>query len=275
MADLKAHEKDRAYLIARMKSFDEQIEKIKKDSGLAKAEYEWVEKQTMEIHATLWVYETNFKPEIDAAQKDADTKLADAQKARDEVAAARKSGKRVMTPDERADAKKSADDQVVQCEAALKDAKAATADAKKQLDEAKTVLKKADADGKADAEQAVKDREDGVKAAKEAEEEPQKNLDLAKRRASAPDVPQTPEEKEQNDKDLADREQRATEELDKAKTNHDMVTKTVKDAREKMDAEIAKFPTKNVELVRPRLEKIHKIFTSALTMEDPDAPAKK
>ncbi len=275
LADIKAHEKDSAYLIASMKSFDESLEKIKKDSGLAKGEYEWVEKETTDIYAILWVYESHLKPQLDSAVKESGTKLADAQKARDEVAAARKSGKRIMTPDEKADAKKSADEQVAQCEGALKDAKQSTADAQKQLDEAKAALRSADADGKADAEQVVKDRQDGVKAAKDAEAEAQKNLEVARRRASAPDVPQTPEEKEQNDKDLADREQRATEELDQAKAGHEMITKTVKDANEKMAADIAKYPAKNVALVRPRLEKIHKLFTSALTMQDPDAPPAK
>lgn len=262
-----------------IKDFDEREKKIREDSGLARPQFEWVGKETEEIFMLWWIWSTKLKPDLDASLKDANDKVAAAQKTADDIAAAKKSGKRIMTPEDKENAKKSAEEQVKPAEDALKDAKAATADAKKALDEAKQAAKNADADGKADAEQAVKDRQDGLKATQDAEAEAAKNLDIAKRRAKDPDVPATPDEKADNDRDLADREQRAKDELDNAKKGRDLMTGAVKEVDQKLEADLKKHPDKNVEIVKARRDRLKALYIDSWNRgkdkdKEPAAPAK-
>jgi len=255
---LKAIDKaknDPAAAIAVSKELEAKEKKLQEASGLRSEELAWVGDEAMKIHMVWQVWTQSLKPDLDAKLKDEDDKLAAAQKAKADVAAARKSGRRIMTPEEKADAKKAADDQVKSCEDALKDAKQATADAKAALDEAK----------KGDDQDAIKEKEEALKAAKEAEKEPAQNLDVAKKRQKDPDLPLTDDEKAENARDLSEREKNADEEIKTRQANRDQIAKSTREFQEKnVDPELKKHPAKNVEIVKARRERIQAVFEGLL-----------
>jgi hypothetical protein len=260
---LETHKDDTAGQVAKLRELDGETKKIKDSSGLDPDEYEWVSKEVNDIWV-VWHSYLLVKPEIDKKAKDADDKVAAAQKAKDDATAARKAGKRVMTPEEKADARKNAEESLKDAESGLKDAKQATADAKKALDDAKAALKAADGDGKADAEQAVKDRQEGLKGAQDAEAEAQKNVDTLKKRAKDPDAPTTPEEKADVERDLAEREQRATDELAAAQKEREAASQVTKMMNDQLLGELKKHPEKNVEIVKAREKRIEAMVTGLL-----------
>lgn len=259
------HKGETTAMLARTKESRDLEDKWLAASGLCSAELEWVKTEVQEIHTVLWLWNEKFKPDWDAQLKDANDKVAAAQKNKDAVAEAKKSGRRAMTDEEKADAKKAADEQVKAAEDALKDAKQATADAQKQLDEAKAAAKSADADSKADAEQAVKDKEEALKSAKEAEAEPAKNLEAARARAKDPTAPQTADEKADVERDNAEREKAAAEELAAAKSRRDEMQKVYSEFEQKSVKDVlAKHPAKNVEIVKARGKRIQELTDLAL-----------
>lgn len=103
---LEKHKDNSAELLAGTRDYDERVKKIHADSGLAEREYEWVGKEVNDIHAIWWVWSVHMKPDLESKLKEANENVAAAQKAKDEVARCKKTGRKPMTDDERKDAQK-------------------------------------------------------------------------------------------------------------------------------------------------------------------------
>lgn len=273
---LEAHKDDTKAIGQATLELEQYGPTLLKELNLQKAELEWIGKEAYEIHSVVWLWSSKVKPELDERVKEANEKVASGEKAKTEIAAAKKAGRRYMTPEEKAQAKASAEEQVKAAEEALKEARAATAEAQKALDESRAALKKASAEEKADLEQQEKDREEALRTVKENEAEPAKNLELAKKRQKDPDLPANAEEKAEVDTYNDDRDRANNEELASAKTTRDILTKTAKDYEETaVTGELKKHPAKNVEIVRARTAKIQANIEGALTGAEPRKEEKK
>jgi hypothetical protein len=256
-------------VVGLLQRFEEETKKIRAASGLANEELDWVGKTTFDTHMTLDMAR-RAREDLDKREKELRDEADGYAKKRENAEKARKTGRRPMTEEQRAEAKKAAAEEIPPAEANLKSASDAVAEAKKALDAAKKELSEAkDDDAKASSEQAVAGAKDALAQAQATETEARSALERAKRKAKEPDVPQTPEEKEALDRDLvAETEQAKQDEAAARKACEDFGALR-KQAYAGYEEALKKFPAKNKELVSAKREKIAALVARSLGAAPP------
>lgn len=257
--------------LAWTRRWTEAAERDVKAAGFSSpAEAEWCANRVLEIYGPLHglnVLERAMKKSVDDARSTYD-------KHRAELDAAKKAGRRPMSPEDLKRAKEGAEASLAEAEKSLADAKAREKELAAAVKDAEEALKKAESDEDRktlrgdiqEAKNVLKGFHDDTVVPAEA------NAAYYRKKATNPDVPATPEEKADLDAFFAEQEKLVDGERDGVRVATENQEFLVKQARENAENVWKDKPPKNVALVKERAERLEKAFT---TLSGGDANAKK
>jgi len=275
-----------ALIIATMAKTNEKYQASLAKHGLSEAEFDWIKEQMWTAYGVLMQVDLfageQAQKDFDAQLKKQTAALDAAKKKLADVQAAQKSGKKILTDDERktivenarsdeqsaGDEAKSHADEVKQAQddaaKADKDAKDAEKLAKNPppdvgADDREQYVKDRQSDAE-NAKQAAKEARDRVAEAQKAQKESEAKVASAKARRQNPDVPQTDDEKAETTKQNEEAIASTNAEIDSLNTTIQTLNEA-HDQAKKMAADAAKnAPAANVDLLRKHHTEFEAIF---------------